>query len=100
MLAPRRAYSVSSTVALREVSAIRPKMNMTKSQAEAVLGSFVAKGWLAKSKYDTLLFPSKTQADTTRRGRYSLSTRSLLELSPYLKTTYPEELVECTICLE
>ncbi|KAG6878709.1 hypothetical protein C0993_011524 [Termitomyces sp. T159_Od127] len=84
MLAPRRAYSVSSTVALREVSAIRPKMNMTKSQAEAVLGSFVAKGWLAKSK----------------RGRYSLSTRSLLELSPYLKTTYPEELVECTICLE
>ncbi|KAG6890468.1 hypothetical protein C0992_001515 [Termitomyces sp. T32_za158] len=84
MLAPRHSFSVSSTVALREVSAIKPKINMTKSQAEAVLGSFVAKGWLVKSK----------------RGRYSLSTRSLLELSPYLKTTYPEELIECTICLE
>ncbi|KAH0583962.1 hypothetical protein H2248_009545 [Termitomyces sp. 'cryptogamus'] len=84
MLAPRHSFSVSSTAALREVSAIRPKTNMSKSQAEAVLGSFVAQKWLTKSK----------------RGRYSLSTRSLLELSPYLKTTYPEELIECTICLE
>ncbi|KAG6903216.1 hypothetical protein C0995_002759 [Termitomyces sp. Mi166 len=84
MLAPRRSFSVSSTAALREVSAIRPKTNMSKSQAEAVIGSFVAKGWLVKSSH----------------GRYSLSPRSLLELSPYLKTTYPEELIECTICLE
>ena len=48
MLAPREAYSVSSLAALREVGSL--KSNMTKSQAEAVLGSLVAKGWLLKSK--------------------------------------------------
>lgn len=84
MLAPRESFSVSSLAALRELSAIKPKSNMTKTQAEVVLSSFVAKGWLLKSK----------------RGRYSLSTRSLLELLPYLKSTYPEEIVECTICME
>ncbi|KAF5381065.1 hypothetical protein D9615_003893 [Tricholomella constricta] len=84
ILAPRESFSVSSTVALREVSAIKPKTNMSKTQAEVVLGSFVARGWLVKSK----------------RGRFSLSTRSLLELLPYLKSTYPDELIECTICME
>jgi hypothetical protein len=48
MLAPREAYSVSSMAALRELSA--GKINMTKSQAEVVLASFVAKGWLLKSE--------------------------------------------------
>lgn len=48
MLAPHEAYSVSSLAALREVGSL--KSNMTKSQAEAVLGSLVAKGWLLKSK--------------------------------------------------
>lgn len=48
MLAPREAYSVSSLVALREVNSL--KTNMTKAQAEIVLGSFVAKGWLSKSR--------------------------------------------------
>ncbi|KAI6036117.1 Nse1 non-SMC component of SMC5-6 complex-domain-containing protein, partial [Pisolithus microcarpus] len=75
-------YSLSSLAALREVNAL--KTNMTKSQAESVLGSLVARGWLLKSK----------------RGRYSLSTRSLLELSPYLKSNYPDECLECTICME
>jgi hypothetical protein len=37
--------------ALREVSHMKPKSNMSKTQAEVVLGSFVAKGWLLKSKY-------------------------------------------------
>ncbi|KAJ8597946.1 hypothetical protein M405DRAFT_848439 [Rhizopogon salebrosus TDB-379] len=82
MLAPHEAYSVSSLVALREVNSL--KTNMTKAQAEIVLGSFVAKGWLLRS----------------RRGRYSLSTRTLLELLPYLKSTYPEECLECVICYE
>ncbi|KAI9571235.1 Nse1 non-SMC component of SMC5-6 complex-domain-containing protein [Boletus coccyginus] len=82
MLASREAYSVSSLAALREVGSL--KSNMTKSQAEAVLGSLVAKGWLLKSK----------------RARYSLSTRALLELLPYLKSNYPEECLECTICFE
>ncbi|TFK55006.1 hypothetical protein OE88DRAFT_1623283 [Heliocybe sulcata] len=82
MLAPHESFSVSSLAALREVNFL--KTNMSKTQAEVVLGSFVANGWLLKSK----------------RGRYSLSTRSLLELLPYLKSTYPDEVIECTICLE
>jgi hypothetical protein len=48
MLAPHEAYSVSSLVALREVNSL--KTNMTKAQAEIVLGSFVAKGWLLRSR--------------------------------------------------
>jgi len=82
MLAPHESFSVSSLAALREVNFL--KTNMSKTQAEVVLGSFVANGWLLKSQ----------------RGRYSLSTRSLLELLPYLKSTYPDEVIECTICLE
>ncbi|KAJ7046719.1 Nse1 non-SMC component of SMC5-6 complex-domain-containing protein [Mycena alexandri] len=82
MLAPRRSFSISSLAALREVSALKPKSNMSKTQTEIVLASFVAKGWLLKSK----------------RGRYSLSTRALLELKPYLESTYAEEVLECTIC--
>jgi len=35
-----------------------------------------------------------------RRGRYSLSTRALLELLSYLKSSYPDEVLECTICKE
>ncbi|KAF7294990.1 Phosphatidylserine synthase [Mycena indigotica] len=82
MLAPRESYSISSLAALREVSALKPKSNMSKTQAEVVLSSFVANGWLLRSK----------------RGRYSLSSRSLLELALYLKSTYPDELHECTFC--
>ncbi|KAH9951923.1 Nse1 non-SMC component of SMC5-6 complex-domain-containing protein [Amylocystis lapponica] len=82
MLAPNESYCVSSLAALREASSL--KSNMSKTQAEVVLGSFVAKGWLTKSK----------------RGRYSLSTRTLLELQPYLKSTYPDEIIECTICMD
>lgn len=51
MLAPRESFSVSSLAALREVNSIKPKSNMSKTQAETVLGSFVAKGWLLRSKY-------------------------------------------------
>jgi hypothetical protein len=49
MLAPRESYSVSSMLALREISEL--KLSMTKSQAEVVLHSFVVKGWLHQSKY-------------------------------------------------
>ena len=47
MLAPNESYSVSSLAALRETAAL--KSSMTKTQAEIVLASFVAKGWLNKS---------------------------------------------------
>jgi hypothetical protein len=50
MIAPRHKYSIPSLVAMREVSMIKPKTNITKSQAEVVLSSFVARGWLAKTK--------------------------------------------------
>jgi hypothetical protein len=50
MLAPRQCFSISSLAALREVSSIKPKPNMTKTQAEVVLASFVARGWLHKSR--------------------------------------------------
>ncbi|PPQ63097.1 hypothetical protein CVT24_005952 [Panaeolus cyanescens] len=83
MLAPHESFSVSSLAAMREASSMKP--SMTKSQAEVTLASFVAKGWLMKSS----------------RGRYSLSTRAILELGvSYLKSTFPEEIIECTICLE
>ncbi|KAH9063372.1 hypothetical protein EDB87DRAFT_177028 [Lactarius vividus] len=82
MLAPNNSYSISSLAALREVNALTSPM--TKTQAESVLASFVAKDWLLKSK----------------KGRFSLSPRSLLELQPYLKSTYPDEILECTICFE
>ncbi|OSX65068.1 hypothetical protein POSPLADRAFT_1135283 [Postia placenta MAD-698-R-SB12] len=48
MLAPNESYSISSMAALREVSSL--KGNMTKTQAEVLLSSFVARGWLVKSR--------------------------------------------------
>nr|GAT58740.1 phosphatidylserine synthase [Mycena chlorophos] len=84
ILAPRAAYSISSLAALREVSALKPKSNMSKTQAEIVLSSFVANGWLLRS----------------RRGRYSLSPRSLLELDRYINSTYGKDILhECSYCL-
>lgn len=84
--------------ALRETN----NLNMTKSQAEVVLSSFVAKGWLVKSKYALLISFSRRVSSKHhhRRGRYSLSLRTLMELLPYLKSTYPNNLLECTICME
>ncbi|CAE6500391.1 unnamed protein product [Rhizoctonia solani] len=83
MLAGNDAYSIPATAALREVSQLQGK-GITKAEAEYVLSSLVAKGWLMKSK----------------RGRYSLAPRALLELQTYLRDTYPDEYAECTTCLE
>ena len=47
MTAPNDAFCISSMAALRETN----NLTMTKSQAEVVLSSFVAKGWLVKSRY-------------------------------------------------
>ncbi|VDB89665.1 unnamed protein product [Peniophora sp. CBMAI 1063] len=81
ILAPDHAYSISSIAAMRDP--VKPA-NMTKPGAETVLASFVARGWLLKS----------------RKGQYSLSARSLLELRSYLRKTYPDDLLECQMCLE
>ena len=48
----------------------------------------------------TLTFFPGAESSPGRRARYSLSTRALLELLPYLKSNYPEECLECTICFE
>ncbi|KIJ44016.1 hypothetical protein M422DRAFT_83866, partial [Sphaerobolus stellatus SS14] len=82
ILASSESYSISSMTALREVSNL--KSSMTKGQAEVVLSNFVANGWLLKSP----------------RGRFSLSTRTLVELQTYLKNNYEENLNECTVCFE
>ena len=55
MLAPNESFCVSSLAALREVNSL--KSSMTKSQAEATLTSFVAKGWLMKSRCGTITIP-------------------------------------------
>lgn len=75
--ASEEAFSISSLAALRDTGDVKPK-----TQAEITLGSFVAKGWVVKSK----------------RGRYSLSTRTILELGAYLKSNYPDHILECMIC--
>lgn len=49
MLAPNYAFSISNMAALREASHLK-NMTLSKAQAEVVLASFVARGWLAKSK--------------------------------------------------
>jgi non-structural maintenance of chromosomes element 1 len=101
MLAPNSSYSISSLAALREVNTLTS--SMTKTQAESVLASFVAKGWLLKSKYVVIAHQRRVMSHNytfRRKGRFSLSPRALLELQPYLKSTYPEEVVDCTICLE
>ena len=33
-------------------------------------------------------------------GRYTLSSRAVMELQPYLKSTYDDEVLECTSCME
>ncbi|KAH9946016.1 Nse1 non-SMC component of SMC5-6 complex-domain-containing protein [Epithele typhae] len=83
MLAPNESFCVSSLAALRETNSLKTS-SMTKSQAESTLGSFVANGWLVKS----------------RQGRYSLSTRTVMELQTYLRQTYEDQVVDCTICME
>lgn len=107
MLAPNSSYSISSLAALREVNALTSPMS--KTQAESVLASFVTKGWLLKSKLRlpflsprmrTLLNSTNNLLYPRRKGRFSLSPRALLELQPYLKSTYPDEILDCTICYE
>jgi hypothetical protein len=60
MLAPNETFSVSSMLALREVSEVKPK-GMTKTQAEHVLSTFVCRGWLQRSRQVSIpLFTSSS----------------------------------------
>ena len=100
MLSPNESFCLSSLAALREVSHV--KATMSKTQAEQVLGSLVSRGWLLKSKYVPFTTSIKPHFSPVlnRKGRYSLSTRTLLELQPYLRNTYPDEIIDCTICMD
>ncbi|KAG8877765.1 hypothetical protein FRB97_003137 [Tulasnella sp. 331] len=50
MTAPRQAFSISSMAALSELASLPEpvRKKITKIQAQALLNSFVARGWLAK----------------------------------------------------
>ncbi|KAG9055994.1 hypothetical protein FS842_000613 [Serendipita sp. 407] len=82
VLAPADAFSVSSMLAIREVQKI--KGTLSKAQGELTLRSFVANGWLYK----------------TRRGRYALSSRALIELELYLRNSFGDDVPECSQCME
>ncbi|KAG8809357.1 hypothetical protein FRC17_003482 [Serendipita sp. 399] len=82
VLAPADAFSVSSMLAIREVQNV--KGGLTKAQGELTLRSFVVNGWLYK----------------TKRGRYALSSRALIELELYLRNLFGDSIPECSQCME
>jgi hypothetical protein len=97
MTAPSNAYCVSSLAAIREVNNMGSKMS--KSTAENTLANLVAKGWLYKTpSVFRLTFLSCSKKITSRRGRYALSTRSLLELELYIRRTFQDEVIDCALC--
>ncbi|EKC99079.1 DNA repair-related protein [Trichosporon asahii var. asahii CBS 8904] len=71
------ANSVSNAQALRLTTDL--KGNMSKRDAETLLGALTSRGWLAKSK----------------RGRYTLAPRAMIELDSYLREQYEDEGVIC-----
>ena len=55
---------------------------MHKTSAGNLLKSFVARGWLSKSK----------------RGRYAMGPRAIVELGGWLFSEYPELMERCARC--
>ncbi|KAG0230948.1 hypothetical protein BGW42_000599 [Actinomortierella wolfii] len=82
------AYCIGSKAALIEAGNLVNKENkvltLSKKDAEALLNRFVADQWFIRSS----------------AGAYSLSMRSLLELQTFLKETYPDQIQECTLCMD
>ncbi|RIA83400.1 Nse1 non-SMC component of SMC5-6 complex-domain-containing protein [Glomus cerebriforme] len=76
------AFSVSSILALKEASKLKP--SISKSNGETLLQRFVDDKWLNKS----------------RGGIYSLSQRTILELQHFLKEEFEDILLECTLCFD
>ncbi|KAL1411922.1 hypothetical protein Q8F55_002908 [Vanrija albida] len=75
--------SIGSAAAVRLVRELKTA-TITNSQAQELLGALTSRGWLAKSK----------------RGRYSIATRGILELDSYLKSEAEiEEFIQtCAMC--
>jgi len=99
--APNSSYCLSSMAALRESQSL--KATFTKTHAERVLDTFVARGWLYKSKSVLQRFKllrAHTSTLIYRKGRYSLTTRSTVELQTYITNTFPNDVLHCTVCHE
>lgn len=77
--APRRAYCISSTVAISLGKDMDPELSSTK--ADILCKKLVSQGWITKDA-----------------GFYFLSPRSLLELQSYLRGYYGEYMHTCHAC--
>lgn len=70
---------------------------LTKSAAEALLNTFVSRGYLTKSR-SVILSSAKAVIADSRRGRYSIGPRGALELETYLKKEYEGNVFTCNRC--
>lgn len=77
--APRRAYCVSSTIAIGLGKDMDPELSSTK--ADIICKKLINQGWITKDA-----------------GFYFLSPRSLLELQSYLRGSYEEYMHSCLAC--
>ncbi|KAG8954669.1 hypothetical protein FRC04_011102 [Tulasnella sp. 424] len=75
VMAPNESYSAGEITCLKEGNQLPAPMKVPLRHGTKLLGSFVANGWLRKSK----------------RSRYSLGPRTAVELRGYLTETYEEE---------
>lgn len=74
------ANSIGAIQASNLVSKLQGKL--TKTNADNLLKSFVARGWLTRSK----------------RSRYSLSPRAIAELDNWLTSEYDDYMQKCGRC--
>ena len=58
------------------------KSSVTRAAGESLLGAFVARGWLCRSK----------------RGRYTLAPRAIVELDGWLNAEYEDYVQKCARC--
>ncbi|KAG9017085.1 hypothetical protein FRB90_001815 [Tulasnella sp. 427] len=83
VMAPNESYSAGEITCLKEGLQLPAGMKVPLRHATKLLGSFAANGWLHKSK----------------RSRYSLGPRAVVELRGYLTETYEEENLQiCPTC--
>ena len=70
---------------------------MTRSAAESILNALVSRGWLLKSRCVQYRKESVSWL-TSRRGRYSLAPRAMLELEAYLRQEFEDIVRNCGRC--
>ncbi len=78
--AANSTYCISSKAALQEARYVEP--SMSSRAAQELLNNLLLHGWLRQ----------------TKGGRYTLATRALLELKPYLEDNFPEHTKKCQEC--